>query len=135
MEIITLKDFEKKHFPKRSKGYMAEYFGVSISVHSKIYHADYSITSDEFMKVADEVAKYGYKLVRNEREEEIKQEYQEIIDKKDEEILKLQDTINKLQNKISTQNKLIKNYETIDKCSTFIYENKQRLRGKNKCNS
>ena len=108
MEIITLKDFEKKHFPKRSKGYMAEYFGVSISVHSKIYHADYSITSPEFMKVADEVAKYGYKLIRDKREEEVRKECQEIIDKKDEEILKLQDTINKLQNKISTQNKLIK---------------------------
>jgi hypothetical protein len=114
---------------------MARMFGVSDSVHSKIYHADYSITSDEFMKVADEVAKYGYKLVRNEREEEIKQEYQEIIDKKDEEILNLQNTINKLQNKISTQKELIKNYETMDKCATFIYENKQRLRGNNKCNS
>ena len=135
MEIITLKDFEKKHFPKRSKGYMAEYFGVSISVHSKIYHADYSITSPEFMKVAEEVSKYGYRLVRDKREETVRKEYEEIVTKRDEKIHYLLSKINSLENEIKMRDIIIENYKTIDKCAKFIYENKTRLRGKNKCNS
>lgn len=99
---------------------MADYFGVSLSVHSKILHSNYSDTSDEFYKVYEVVKNHGYILILNKREEEIKEEYEAIIEEKDAKILKLENKIKKLQAKVNAYNK-------IDKCVTYLYENRERL--------
>lgn len=103
---------------------MANYFGVSLSVHSKILHSNYSDTSDEFYKVYEIVKNHGYILILNKHEEEIKEKYEAIIKEKDAEILKLENKIKKLQTKVNAYNK-------IDKCVTYLYENRERLPKRN----
>lgn len=111
---ITLKEFEDKHFPKNSKSYLADMFGVSLSVHSKIYHNDYSSTSPEWCKVRDFIKdNYGYDLIKDRKIEDLKREYEEIIDKKDREISALTKELEVLRKKVRC-------YEEIDRCVKYL---------------
>jgi len=122
LEDITLQEFEAKHYPKCKKGNLAEMLGVSISIYSKIYYGEYSTTANEYKKVADYLKdNYGYRLIRNRREEEMKRKYDAIIDKKDKEITRLKTEVNELHKKINA-------YERIQKCVDFLASDKHRLR-------
>ena len=97
---MTLKEFEDEFYPKMSKTNLSEMFGVSISVHSKILHNEYSDSSDEWYKVFDYLGEhYNVYLIKDRKIYELKREYDEIIEKKDDRIAKLEAKIKDLEAK------------------------------------
>lgn len=120
--VLTLKEFEKEFYPTRSKTWLADMLGISLSVHSKIYHNDYSDTSPEWFKVKDYINdNYDICLVKDHKIYELKMEYEGIISEKDKRIKELEERIKKLKVELSS-------YEQIDKCVKYLYENRERLR-------